>query len=428
MSYRNLLFTKNYDNTKKANIMCLLKQPSSKKIYMNSLKHKVQEISLLFKGIPDKKQQLFFQVCYSIFSAKGVCLYRIADEADLFPQRKTAESRYKILTNFFCTGLYDIYLEGIFFVIIHLFGQTKEAHLAIDRTDWQIGGRRINLLVIGIVYQAVCIPLVWEDLGRKGNSNAVQRLNLLDKLLQLWKRTGLEVPILEISGDREFIGDEWLLGLEKRKMLFVLRFKENQQFYVFHKRQMSKEKVSLKKLSQRLQKRGKAWTEIVTASGYIVKLVIIPNTGRYARKNPFLFLITNIEKDGIKLIQQKFSLRWKIECCFKHIKSNGFNIEDIRLEGQHKVHLMMGILTLLYALCIHQGIWSIKQKPEKPIFYQNGTSYKRKSVFRHGLSKLKAIISKPADLVDFIKNLIIKNLPKTNYRYFKKHINLFYSQ
>lgn len=275
---------------------------------MNSLARKVQEISPLFKGITEKKQQLFFQVCLSIFNAKSVCIYRIANEVSFFPKSSTFGSRYKILINFFCTGLYEVYLEGIFFVIIHLFGQTEQAHLAIDRTDWKIGSRHINLLVIGIVYKGICIPLVWQDLGRKGNSNAQQRLDLLDKLLLLWKRIGLKIPLLEISGDREFIGDKWLLGLERRGIKFVLRFKENQQFHVFHKKQMSKEKVSLKKLSQRIQKRGKAWTEIVTPTGYIVKLIIVPNTGRNATKDPFVFLITNIEKEAIEEIQQKFKL------------------------------------------------------------------------------------------------------------------------
>jgi hypothetical protein len=333
-----------------------------------------------------------------------------------------------LLTSFFCTGLYEIYLEGIFFIIIHLFGQTAQAHLAIDRTDWKVGSRHINLLVIGIVYQGVCIPLVWQDLGRKGNSNAQQRLNLLDKLLRLWKRTSLTIPVLEISGDREFIGEKWLLGLEKRKMLFVLRFKENQQFFVLHKKQLSKEKVSLKKLSQRLQKRGKAWTNIVTPNGYIVKLIIIPNTGRYAVKNPFLFLITNIEKEEIEQIQQVFKLRWQIECCFKHIKSNGFNLEDIRLEGEHKIHLMMGILALLYALCIHEGIWVTEQKTEKQIVYQNGTSYRRKSIFRQGLSELKAIIRNTQSFVNLILNLLIKYSLTKSYNCFKEHIRFFYSQ
>jgi hypothetical protein len=389
---------------------------------------KVQEISPIFKGISDKKQEQFFQISHSIFAAKSVCLYRIADEVNYIPNRKNAASRYKLLTSFFCTGLYEIYLEGIFFIIIHLFGQTAQAHLAIDRTDWKVGSRHINLLVIGIVYQGVCIPLVWQDLGRKGNSNAQQRLNLLDKLLRLWKRTSLTIPVLEISGDREFIGEKWLLGLEKRKMLFVLRFKENQQFFVLHKKQLSKEKVSLKKLSQRLQKRGKAWTNIVTPNGYIVKLIIIPNTGRYAVKNPFLFLITNIEKEEIEQIQQVFKLRWQIECCFKHIKSNGFNLEDIRLEGEHKIHLMMGILALLYALCIHEGIWVTEQKTEKQIVYQNGTSYRRKSIFRQGLSELKAIIRNTQSFVNLILNLLIKYSLTKSYNCFKEHIRFFYSQ
>lgn len=88
----------------------------------------------------------------------------------------------------------------------------------------------------------------------------------------------------------------------------------------------------------------------------------------------------------------------------------------------------MGILTLLYALCIHQGIWSIEQKTEKTIVYSNGSSYKRKSIFRQGLSSLKVIIRKTTDLITFIKKIIINHLHRKSYSCFKERISFFYSQ
>ena len=123
--------------------------------------------------------------------------------------------------------------------MIYLFGGRDKIYLSIDRTTWQIGQRRINLLVIGIVHENICIPLVWKDLGRKGNSNVTQRLALLDKLLAGWKELSVEIPLLEMSGDREFIGDEWLVSLEHRGLDFVLRLKENQKFHVWHKKRLS---------------------------------------------------------------------------------------------------------------------------------------------------------------------------------------------
>ncbi|MGB0863610.1 MAG: transposase [Saprospiraceae bacterium] len=396
---------------------------------MNSLKYNIQEISSLFKGIKPKRLDLFFKLSFSILSSKTVCLYKTVDEAIKVIPSKNIESCYQKLVNFFCTGLSDLYLDSIFKVIIYLFGGKKgkkeedKIYLSIDRTTWQIGQRRINLLVIGVVHKNICIPLVWKDLGRKGNSNTKQRLELLDRLLTGWKELSFEVPLLEISGDREFIGDEWLVGLEHRGLDFVLRLKENQQFHVWHKKKLSAKKVNLKSLAKRLQGKQKAWTEIVTESGYIVKLIIIPNTGRNAKKEPFLFLVTNVPEADIQQIQEKFGFRWSIECCFKHLKSNGFHLKEISLEHEHKIHLMLAILTFLYALCIHEGLEKGTKKMKK---YANGQSYRVKSVFRSGLSILKEQISSVEELVNLLKRVIIEKWKSNLFLEHKNHIKFIY--
>lgn len=390
---------------------------------MNPPEYNIQEISSLFTGIKGKRVDLFFKISFSILLSKTVCLYKTVDEAMKVLPSKNIESCYQKLINFFCTGLSDLYLCSIFKVVIYLFGGRDKIYLSIDRTTWQIGQRRINLLVIGIVHENICIPLVWKDLGRKGNSNVTQRLALLDKLLAGWKELSVEIPLLEMSGDREFIGDEWLVSLEHRGLDFVLRLKENQKFHVWHKKRLSTKKVNLKSLAKRLQGKQKAWTEIVTESGYIVKLIIIPNTGRNAKKEPFLFLVTNIQETDIQEIQEKFGFRWSIECCFKHLKSNGFHLEEISLEHEHKVHLMLAILTFLYALCIHEGLDKGTKKIKK---YANGQSYRVKSIFRSGLSILKTQINSVEKLVGLLKIIITEKWKSTYFFKQHNHIRHFY--
>jgi len=46
----------------------------------------------------------------------------------------------------------------------------EHCHLLLDRTDWQFGKRKINLLVIGLLYKDVFIPLVWKDLEKKSTN------------------------------------------------------------------------------------------------------------------------------------------------------------------------------------------------------------------------------------------------------------------
>ena len=49
----------------------------------------------------------------------------------------------------------------------------------IDRTNWDLGSQNINLLTIGLLTKDnIFIPLVWSDLGYKGNSDSDSRLQV----------------------------------------------------------------------------------------------------------------------------------------------------------------------------------------------------------------------------------------------------------
>ena len=60
--------------------------------------------------------------------------------------------------------------------------RNEECYLLLDRTNWEFSNRKINLLVIGLLYKDVFIPLVWKDLEKKGNSRGAERLKLIDQL------------------------------------------------------------------------------------------------------------------------------------------------------------------------------------------------------------------------------------------------------
>jgi len=99
----------------------------------------------------------------------------------------------------------------------------KPWRLALDRTNWKFGRCHINILMLGIVHEKVCIPLFWVLLGKAGNSNARERTDLMSKL----NETFPDQSIASLSGDREFIGERWMSWLESQGIPFVLRLKEN---------------------------------------------------------------------------------------------------------------------------------------------------------------------------------------------------------
>jgi hypothetical protein len=47
--------------------------------------------------------------------------------------------------------------------------------IAIDRTNWKFGKQNINYLVTSIVYKNISIPIAWQMLDKKGNSNTQER-------------------------------------------------------------------------------------------------------------------------------------------------------------------------------------------------------------------------------------------------------------
>jgi hypothetical protein len=86
--------------------------------------------------------------------------------------------------------------------------------LSTDRTEWSFGQTRFNILMLGVVHDGVAYPLIWKMLDKKGNSNSDERMDLLDRLEQIFPN----VQIAYISSDREFvlkdtathIGKKWL--------------------------------------------------------------------------------------------------------------------------------------------------------------------------------------------------------------------------
>lgn len=83
--------------------------------------------------------------------------------------------------------------------------------LVMDRTDWEYGEGWSNLLVTGLCFEGYFIPLVWTDIGQRGNSNAAVRLSPLEKLAAWWPREEVPIRSFPLVADREFDGDDWLL-------------------------------------------------------------------------------------------------------------------------------------------------------------------------------------------------------------------------
>jgi transposase len=129
--------------------------------------------------------------------------------------------------------------------------------------------------------------------------------------------------------------------------------------------------------------------------------VMIKNP-KYDPKEPYIYFISDM-KDA-KAIANHYLKRWKIECCFKHLKTNGFNIEDINLKMDNKIELMMGVLAMVYIMAVTEGKLNHKLKPIPLKKYKNGTIYLSISIFRMGLAIIQNLFAEINNLIDYIES------------------------
>lgn len=134
--------------------------------------------------------------------------------------------------------------------------------------------------------------------------------------------------------------------------------------------------------------------------------VMIKNP-KYDPNEPYIYFISDLQ--DAKAIANHYLKRWKIECCFKHLKSNGFNIENINLKMDNKIELMMGVLAMVYTMAVKEGLLSHKLKPIPFKKYKDGKKYLSISIFRMGLAIIQTLFTKINTLIEYIENQLNAN-------------------
>jgi len=351
-----------------------------------------KELQKLFPEVGEKKLSQLLVLCSCMLAVQSTNLMKCARRmGKILGVPLKIETAYSRLLRFFQTGKGLNILRGICLLVISTLCRNTECYLLLDRTNWEMGGRKINLLVIGLLYKDVFIPLVWKDLEKKGNSNTKERLNLIDQLLEWWQKSDVPLPQLYLAGDREFIGFLWLRGLEERKVKFVMRIRANSKIILWYKGKIKDKKLGLKLIRRYLSWCGKDHVEAVLEGDYIVKLSIFDNDSTRAKAD-FIYIMTNM--DDIEMASIFYRKRYKIEVCFKHLKSCGFNLEDLKMEGGHKVDLVFGVLNVLYLMAIEKGIVHFENEPTPMKVFKHSTisnntyTTPAKSIFNKGCEML----------------------------------------
>lgn len=245
--------------------------------------------------------------------------------------------------------------------------------LSMDRTNWKFGKLHINLLVLGVWYEGVTIPLFWVNIGKAGNSKTPLRITGMKKLLENIPLDRIEIFL----ADREFIGGEWFDFLSKSEIPFAIRIKNNHQVQIKIKKYY--QIVEVKNIFSDLKKTK--YIENCILFGCKLNLA-----GCYSSTGELVAIATNINP---KKALEKYRLRWSIECFFSCLKKRGFNFEDTHITNISGIEALVFILTIATLWSIKLGVQSVKEKPRE--IAKHGRA--RQALFRIGLDKIRRCIA-----------------------------------
>ena len=108
----------------------------------------------------------------------------LARVAQVFSGKAETASNYKRLRRFL-SGFDPDYSQCAR-VLAQCFCPKGSWVLCLDRTNWDFGVTKINVLVLAVAHNGVAIPFFWVLLPKKGNSNTTERQQLIDRFLSVF--------------------------------------------------------------------------------------------------------------------------------------------------------------------------------------------------------------------------------------------------
>lgn len=212
---------------------------------------------------------------------------------------------------------------------------SKRWYLVLDRTQWRIGGREVNFLVLAAVTRRFRVPLMWTMIRGRGNSSTRQRIALMRRYLRLFDVSTIRF----LLADREFVGRDWMDYLCENNIPFAIRLRDDLRVTTDEGHQL--------RLAAQLHRRGRGrvlqgWLGVGhDRARHRLSFAATPLGG-----GDWLVVATNRAPAPALAAYRK---RWAIECLFGDTKTRGLNIEDTRLTDPDKLALLMGLVALAIA-------------------------------------------------------------------------------
>lgn len=314
------------------------------------------------------------------------------------------DSHYKRLTRYFNDAFQQRFLWKYLlgYIVVQLVKNLDKRrggkYLIMDGTGWEFGLIKYHFLTLSIVFYGISIPICWVELGKKGHSNLYERKALIKMAALFYNLRGMK-----LLADREYKGRKWFAWLDSQGIEFYVRVCLGN-----YKAEVDG-KLAYSNLCKKA-KRGKKVETTLHMEGKPYRLLATADT---KDDSGLLLVVTNCKVGrGPKLIEV-YRIRWKIETMFFHLKSNGFNLEDIGLTDPRKVRLMMALVVFSYVLCVCHGVRDFKKIRRQK---QSDGGYLYESLFRRGYGMIAPLFMEIVLLLDLVIQNITdpKSIPKKN--------------
>jgi len=291
-------------------------------------------------------------------------------------------SSYRRLQRFF--AFFELDFNAIARFVVSLLPSNLHFVLTLDRTNWKLGKVDINLLVLAISYKGIAFPVLWSFLPKRGNSNTLERIELLNRFIHLFGKKRIRC----LTADREFIGDEWIAYLKKEQITFSIRVRANALANT------RKGPRHIKTLFHHLK--VNQYCSLSTPKRLYNQTVRI---AALRLTDDFLILITNhLPEKALESYKQ----RWQIETLFGALKSRGFDFEATHLTHPERVNKLLALLSISFCWAHLIGEWRQQIKPIKIKKHQRRAI----SIFRYGLDYLREILLNISYRLDEFKQVV----------------------
>jgi hypothetical protein len=315
----------------------------------------------------DRRQTLAVLIL-GLISARTVNLTHLAGA---FCGPAKLSSNYRRLQRFFQYVRLDA--DWLARTLVALLRLAPPYRLCLDRTNWKVGARDINLLVLCIVTRRARIPVLWDILDHRGCSTMAQRAALLGRFLALFGKGSIKL----LLADREFDGNQWFDFLVENDVPFAIRISSR-----LNVRLTNGFEGPLGRLTRRMRARRHLMNAKGCLAGMDKRFAGTLRFGVVRHADDTIIVVTN--RNPRKALRA-YKSRWQIECLFAETKTRGFNMEDTRLTHPAKLSLLLALVAIAMAWCLACAT-VLTGRHDIP---RARHGFRRKSTFRLGFDALR---------------------------------------